>query len=209
MKLIVGLGNPGKKYLGTRHNVGFMVLDEIAKMPEILAVEKKSLKFCFEKKFKAEIATATARGEKIVLVKPQTFVNLSGESVTKIAHFYKIKPKNTWIVVDDVELPLGTIRIRLKGSSGGHKGLESLINGLGAENFPRIRIGVAPVVKPLGPKEFEHFAHKPILDMKKFVLESFNKRELPVVRKTVRMTAQLIYESLERKELTAHTLDIF
>ncbi len=133
MKLVVGLGNPGEKYLNTRHNLGFYVLDRLAARHEISVDTKKK---------KSMIGRMRVGNERVMLLKPQTFVNLSGEAVLYMASFLRIMPENIVVVCDDVNLPLGTIRIRKYGSSGGHNGIKSLIQFLKSDNFPRIRIGV-------------------------------------------------------------------
>ena len=134
MKIIVGLGNPGKSYENTRHNAGWIVLDALHK-------ELKAPPFKNEKKFKAQISTATFNAEKIILVKPLTLMNLSGESVGPIAKFYKIEPENIIAIYDDLDTQFGNIRIRKKGSAGTHNGMKSMVERLG-ENFPRLRIGI-------------------------------------------------------------------
>ncbi|MEK7533503.1 MAG: aminoacyl-tRNA hydrolase [Patescibacteria group bacterium] len=133
MKLIIGLGNPGEKYQDTRHNVGFMVVDK-------LAHELGGLDIRWEQsaKHKASIAKA---GE-VILVKPETFMNASGVSVKSIAGFYKIAPEDVWVVQDDLDLPLGKIRIRVGGASAGHHGIDSIIRELGSDKFIRIRLGI-------------------------------------------------------------------
>lgn len=133
MFLITGLGNPGQKYKNTRHNVGFMVLDRIA--------EKLSTKI--EKvKFKGLLGDTNYKNEKVLLLKPHTYMNLSGESVKDATSFYKIPIENIIVVYDDMDLPLGRIRIRSKGSSAGHNGLKSIIYQMSSEKFPRVKIGI-------------------------------------------------------------------
>lgn len=134
MLLIVGLGNPGDQYQKTRHNVGFMALDQLA---EKLGADD----FKPEKKFNAEITSADFHREKIILAKPTTFMNLSGEAVQNMSQFYKIEPENILVVYDDVDLPLGQIRIRKSGSPGTHNGMKSIVQFIGSD-FPRIRIGI-------------------------------------------------------------------
>lgn len=129
MKLIVGLGNPGKEYEKTRHNVGFMIVDALASSWKL------------EKKLQAEISEATIDAERVLLAKPQTFMNLSGEAVQKIASFYKIDPADVVIIYDDVDLEFGKLRVRHGGSSGGHNGVKSVLQHLGDE-FIRFRVGV-------------------------------------------------------------------
>lgn len=131
LRLIIGLGNPGPQYTNTRHNVGFLVLDQLA------AAAGEA--FEHSKRWVAEVARF---GQGNYLVKPQTYMNLSGEAVAKIAHFYRIEPAEILVVSDDVALPLGRLRIRPKGSAGGHNGIKSLIQHLGTETFPRLRVGI-------------------------------------------------------------------
>lgn len=129
-RLIVGLGNPGKKYAETRHNIGFMVLDSLA--------DKAGVHFADEKRWKTQIAKDGMR----YLLKPQTFMNESGVAVAKVAAFYKIEPAEVLVVYDDLDLPLGRLRLRGAGSAGGHNGMRSIISHLGTQSFPRLRIGI-------------------------------------------------------------------
>ncbi len=133
MYLVVGLGNPGLKYKNTWHNLGFLCIDYIAQEHNI-NVDKV--------KFKALIGEGFINGEKVILAKPQTYMNLSGESVREISEYYKIEPKSIIIMYDDINLNLGKIRIRNKGSAGGHNGLKSVIYHLNSDNFPRLRLGI-------------------------------------------------------------------
>ncbi|MCG0275838.1 MAG: aminoacyl-tRNA hydrolase [Thermosediminibacteraceae bacterium] len=133
MFLIVGLGNPGKEYEDTRHNVGFMVVDKLA---ERLGIKVDRVKF------KGLFGEGFFEGEKILLLKPMTYMNLSGQSVQDAVEFYKIPTENLVVIYDDMDLPLGRLRIRKKGSSGGHKGMESIIYHIASEGFPRIRVGI-------------------------------------------------------------------
>lgn len=132
MKLLAGLGNPGKAYEATRHNVGFQVLDEVASAAGA-SIDRK--------KFGAEIVEATIEGTKALLLKPQTFMNLSGEAVGSAARFYKIPPADIVVVHDDLDLEFGRIQIKVGGGHGGHNGLRSLISHVGAD-FVRIRVGI-------------------------------------------------------------------
>lgn len=133
MKLIVGLGNPGREYAATRHNIGFMVIDRLARRLG-LAVEKK--------KFKALFGQGQINSEKVLLAKPQTYMNLSGQAVAPLLRWHKLGPADLLVVYDDMDLPPGKLRIRPEGGAGGHKGMESIIMALGTEGFPRLRIGV-------------------------------------------------------------------
>ena len=133
MKIFVGLGNPTPEYAATKHNVGFMLADRLA--AQIDAND-------WRERFNALVAEGFIDGEKILIVKPQTFMNLSGEAVAPIMNFYKLDAQALTVAHDDMDLPLGTIRLRPKGSGGGHKGIASIIQHLGYQNFPRVRIGV-------------------------------------------------------------------
>lgn len=140
MFVIVGLGNPGKKYENTRHNAGFIAIDALADKYGISISEKKHKALC---------GAGVIEGNKVVLVKPQTFMNLSGESVRSIMDFYKIDPEEDMLVIyDDISLAPGNIRIRKKGSAGGHNGIKSIIAHAGTQNFMRVKVGVGE--KPSG-----------------------------------------------------------
>jgi len=156
MILIVGLGNPGKKYQKTRHNIGFRVVDEL-----------KSLNL-----------------KRVILVKPKTFMNLSGKAVKSLMTKYKVPPLNLWVIHDDIDLPLGKIRISVGRGAAGHKGVESIIKELGTKNFVRFRIGICP--KAGKPKNIE-----------KFVLQKFNKKEEKLVKEVIKKTTQAIEFSLK------------
>jgi PTH1 family peptidyl-tRNA hydrolase len=132
--LIVGLGNPGREYAGTRHNVGFEVLDRLA--------SAAGLDFKAERKWKAEVCRTTTGP---FLLKPQTYMNLSGKAAALAAHFYKIDPSEILVVYDDISLPLGQLRFRMNGGPGGHNGIKSLIADLGSSEFPRLKIGIGGV----------------------------------------------------------------
>ena len=137
--LIVGLGNPGEKYEDTRHNVGFQVIDELAER-QGRPVQRL--------KFKALTGLLTISGEKALVMKPVTYMNLSGEAVRPAADFYKLPPERILVISDDVALAAGRLRIRAKGSAGGHNGLKSIIQHLGTDQFPRIRVGVGEKPHP-------------------------------------------------------------
>lgn len=135
MKLIVGLGNPGLRYRKTRHNVGFMFTDEL--------VKSCKTKFKLEKPLKSMIAEATISGEKVIIIQPQTFMNLSGEAVVAVKNYYDIDINDILVIYDDLDLPVGKIRIRKDGSSGGHKGMKSIIELLKTSEIKRVRIGIS------------------------------------------------------------------
>lgn len=153
--IIVFLGNPGLKYEGTRHNAGFMAGDAMAKR---LGVSINKLRF------KALTAQCTIGGESVLLMKPQTYMNLSGEAVGEAARFYKVPPAHVIVVSDEMALPIGKLRIRTKGSAGGHNGLKNIIAHLGTEEFPRIRLGVGAPPHP-------------DYDVKDWVLASFKNQD--------------------------------
>lgn len=136
--IIVGLGNPGKKYEGTRHNAGFAALDHVAEKWGVRVTKAK---------FDALTGTGTAAGVKVLLMKPQTFMNLSGDAVRKAADFYKVPPERIIVLFDDISLAPGRLRIRKTGSAGGHNGIKSIISALGQE-FPRVKIGVGERPRP-------------------------------------------------------------
>ena len=137
--LVVFLGNPGPRYEGTRHNAGFMAGDALAKAKGA-AVNRA--------RFRALTGTLEIGGEKVMLMKPQTYMNLSGDAVSQAVKFYKIPPEHVIVVSDEVSLPIGKLRVRAKGSAGGHNGLKSIIAALGTDGFPRIRIGVGAPPHP-------------------------------------------------------------
>jgi len=169
MKVIVGLGNIGAKYSQNRHNTGFIFLDHFAEKFEDLTWKE-------EAKFKAMIA----KTKNLILVKPATLMNLSGEAVSKILNFYKLTPADLIVIYDDVDLPLGKIRIRQKGSAGTHNGLKSVIEQLGTEEFPRIRIGI----------ESRGVSAPSAQDTSSFVLSDFNSDELSHLKKSIQEAAK-------------------
>ena len=173
--LIVGLGNPGEKYENTRHNVGFRVIDELAERQNA-PVQKL--------KFKALTNLLTISGEKVLVMKPITYMNLSGEAVRPAADFYKIPPERVLVISDDVSLPIGKLRIRKGGSAGGHNGLKSIIQHLGTDQFPRIKIGVGE--KP-----------HPDYDMADWVLSKFTGEDLKTIQVAVKKAADAVACYLE------------
>lgn len=154
MFLIVGLGNPENNYANTRHNMGFNVVNKIAKDYKIDVTQKK---------YEGLYGMGEIEGQKVILLKPQTFMNESGKSIVKFKNFYKIPEDNCLIIYDDIDLEKGTIRIRKKGSAGSHNGMKSVIEHLGTENFPRLRVGI-------GSPEFKN-------DLINFVLGKVTKEE--------------------------------
>jgi len=163
MILIIGLGNPGLKFKNTRHNLGFEIVDIIKKENGFSIWQNK-------KKLKAKISQGKIDNQKIVLAKPQTFMNLSGQAVKSLMKFYKIPLKNLWVIHDDLDLELGKIKIKNDSRSAGHKGIQSIIDELGTKNFNRLKIGI-------GPRPIE-------IDSKKFVLQKFFKNEKGILEET-------------------------
>ena len=144
MKLIVGLGNPGREYRDTRHNVGFLVIDELAKRHQLtLAMAPSQVPDAFIAKVYADLgAGALAEAAPLLVAKPLTFMNRSGDAVAALSRYYDIAPADLFVVVDEVALPFGRLRARARGSAGGHNGLKSIIERLGTQEFPRLRLGV-------------------------------------------------------------------
>ena len=174
MRLIVGLGNPGDKYRRTRHNAGFMVIDELAQRLTLGAPERIDDAWAV----KTEIA-----GERVVLVKPQSFMNRSGPVVEAALRWFNVEPDRLVIVSDDVALPLGSLRIRARGSHGGQNGLRSIIESIGSEEFPRLRFGIGST--------------EPVLDLAGFVLSDFTDAEVPRVQEMVSRAADAISAIVE------------
>lgn len=135
MKLIIGLGNPGKKYAGTWHNLGFSAVEELREVLDLPAFKKSA-------KFQADVSDGAYGQEKIILAEPLTYMNNSGNSVKAMANFYKIKPTDIVVIHDDIDLPLGKIRLATNSSAGGHNGVKSIIERLGTKNFNRVKIGI-------------------------------------------------------------------
>ncbi len=192
MKLIVGLGNPGEKYESTRHNVGFMVLDHFLK--DIEPVNKSN--WSTENKLKSEIfildyQPKKSKMEKVILARPLTYMNNSGMAVGLIARFYKIKPTDVWIVHDEIDLPLGMMKIRLGGSSAGHHGIDSIMQTLGTDKFYRFRMGIG-----LSRGHDEMAKHK--INGQEFVLKGFRGGEASKARTMVKRGSKALTTALEK-----------
>ncbi|MBC8499303.1 MAG: aminoacyl-tRNA hydrolase [Candidatus Atribacteria bacterium] len=177
MKIVVGLGNPGLKYEFTRHNIGFRIVDNLAR--DIEAEFKKV------QSYHSLISRGTIGNHKIILVKPQTFMNLSGRAVSKVVSYYKLPLRDLLIVYDDLNLELGQIRIRKNGSAGGHKGMESIMQYLHSEDIPRLRIGIG---NPLTDYNFDCVSH---------VLSNFNHNEENKIKETAMLSAEAIKTVIE------------
>jgi PTH1 family peptidyl-tRNA hydrolase len=169
--LLVGLGNPGREYKDNRHNVGFMTIDRLAVRLNARGMKVQS---------KAIVITATHEERKLILAKPQTFMNLSGQSVQGLAHFYKIPLTNLMILSDDLDLPFGTIRIRASGGPGGQRGMASTIERLGTKDFPRLRVGIG---RPPGR-----------MDPAAYVLQDFPKDEVQLLSEVLDRAADAALE---------------
>lgn len=175
MKLIVGLGNPGRIYAHNRHNAGFRCLNYFARLHSIRFDHRQC---------RARVGLAEVRGEKLLLAKPGTFVNLSGNSVACLVHKHNISLSNLLVIHDDLDLPLGKIRLRRSGGSGGHKGMNSIISALGSEDFPRIRVGIGrPQVeeRPLNEDAVVNY-----------VLNDFLPQEEAIIKPVVAIVAEAI-----------------
>ncbi|HLA07655.1 MAG TPA: aminoacyl-tRNA hydrolase [Anaerolineales bacterium] len=167
--LLIGLGNPGREYKDTRHNVGFMLIDRIAVRLNARGMKVQS---------KAIITTAAFEERKLILAKPQTFMNLSGQSVQGIVHFYKVPFTNMMILSDDLDIPFGTIRIRASGGPGGQRGLSSILEKLGTKEIPRLRLGIG---RPPGR-----------MDPSDYVLQSFSRDELASLSEILDQAAEAV-----------------
>lgn len=195
MTIIIGLGNPGEKYKNTRHNIGFQIIDKFTKrnnFPE----------FKLSKKFDSLISEDIFDNKKVIIIKPQTFMNKSGKAVKSLINFYKtartvlVHPnfKETWcglvVIHDDIDLPLGKIRIVKNRGAAGHKGVESIVNELKTKNFVRFRIGIKPI------NNEQRTANN--LNVEKFVLQKFSKEERKIVKKIIKKTVEAIELTLKQ-----------
>jgi peptidyl-tRNA hydrolase, PTH1 family len=167
MKLIVGLGNPGKEYSANRHNIGFLCLNQFARKQHIALDNKQG---------NARIGSGLVEGIEVVLAKPQTYMNLSGNSVSSLMQRYRLNPEDLVVIHDDLDLPLGKIRIRSGNSAGGHNGIKSIIACLGTQDFTRIRVGISR--PPLEGEEKEQ-------SIVEYVLGDFSEEDQPVIRDTI------------------------
>lgn len=174
--LVVGLGNPGPKYEWTRHNMGFLVIDELAER-ESIPVQRL--------KFKALTNTAVIGGKSVLLMKPTTYMNLSGEAVGQAARFYKVPPERVLVISDDVALPQGKLRVRRSGSAGGHNGLKNIIAHLGSDQFPRVKVGVGG--KP-----------HPDSDMADWVLSPFTGQDRKAMEEAITRAADAVTLLLDK-----------
>ena len=185
IKIVLGLGNPGRLYQKTRHNVGFMVVSRLAR--------RMGLKF--DKKF---CSSRVAEGEGVVLAKPYTYVNLSGKAAKALLQRFSLAPQDMLVICDDVALPLGRIRIRRKGSDGGHNGLRSIIKELGTEEFPRLRVGIG---------------REGIKDLVEYVLGEFEREEMEILEKVLEVAVDavecILKEGIEEAMNKYNSLNIY
>lgn len=182
MKIFVGLGNPGKKYENTRHNAGFMVMDELANLCEVSFDQEK---------FSAYFAKTKFKGEDVILLKPTTYMNNSGFALRQCMDFYKASPEDVTVIYDDVDLPVGKIRLRQKGSAGGHNGIKSIIQCIFTSEFDRIRVGVGK---------------DPQIDMINWVLGKFREEEQKDLKNAVENSAKAAYYSIDHSFMDAMNL---
>ena len=175
MKLVVGLGNPGKTYAHNRHNVGFRCLNYFARLHSIRFDHRQC---------RAKVGLAEVSGEKLLLAKPRTFVNLSGKPVACLVRKHDIPLSDLLVIYDDLDLPLGKIRLRQSGGSGGHKGMNSIISALGGEDFPRIRVGIG---RPQGEKQ--SISEDAIVN---YVLSDFSPHEEAIIKPVIATVAEAI-----------------
>ena len=174
MKCIVGLGNPGRKYRKTRHNIGFMVIDELLKRHNWKLNKSK---------FNGDYAVEHLHGEKIMLLKPQTYMNLSGEAVRPLADYYNIKVQDILVIYDDLDLPVGKVRLRQKGGHGGHNGIRSCLSHLEEKDFKRLRLGIGRPTTPI-----------PVVD---YVLSKFPKSDHEAVNSSINKASDACESWLE------------
>lgn len=186
MKLIVGLGNFEDKYLFTRHNTGFMAVDFFA--------QSNNQDFKTEKKLKSYISKFKFNGEDIVIIKPLTYMNLSGEAVSAVMNFYKIEVKDVFVIYDDISLDLGKVRFRASGSDGGHNGIKSVTNHLGTKTFDRLKIGIGP---------------QPNIPSEAYVLQNFSKEELEKLKSVLKkpMIEDYLRDGIEKTQNVYNGVD--
>ena len=168
MKVIVGLGNPGKEYENTKHNIGFLTLDRLS---ERLGISIKQIKH------KALTGEGFVKGQKLMLVKPQTYINLSGQCVREVMQYYKLEPENLIVIYDDLDIPIGTLRLRAKGSAGTHNGMKSIIYDIQEDGFPRVRVGIGGERKG---------------NLANYVISGFRKEDINTVETAVEKAADAV-----------------
>lgn len=194
MKLIVGLGNPGEKYEATRHNLGFQTIEHFLKD----AMSAKGAVWSSNKKLKSEIASLDFKSEKLILAKPQTYMNNSGMAVSLLLNYYKVKPADLWVVYDELDLPVGSMKIRFGGAAAGHHGVESIMTSIGTDKFWRFRLGIGT------SHDRKHVISKQNLkDAKDYVLGGFNRGDQGKVRELIKHGSASLKHALEKGIETA------
>lgn len=185
MKLIVGLGNPGPQYTDTRHNIGYMIVEHLSH-----ELTERAAAWENDTKHKAMIAKA---GD-VILVKPLTFMNNSGVAVRGLMEYYKLKPVDVWVIHDDIDLPLGKIRIRQKGGTAGHNGVTSILNELNSDEFVRFRMGIGRGKESTGQSENKNLSHRSVIA---FVLSRFTQSEAGTLKHLVKHGSQAVRLALD------------
>lgn len=184
MKLVVGLGNPGGKYAKTRHNAGFVIVDKI--------VNNERVSFNFNKKFNAEMTFFDRAGERVILLKPQTYMNLSGESVAACMNYFKLANEDLLVINDDLDVPFGEIRLKESGGSGGHNGLNSIISKIG-QDFMRLRVGI-------GRDE--------VRSAETYVLEKFDGEQEKLLGKISERAQEIVYDVIDKQQVDNLTISV-
>jgi PTH1 family peptidyl-tRNA hydrolase len=192
MKIIVGLGNPGEKYENTRHNLGFLVLDHLLKH-----LGDSKIDWDHSNKLKSDISTFTLKEEKVLLSKPQTYMNNSGMAVQLLKDFYKVEPEDLWIVYDELDLPLGSMKIRFGGAAAGHHGVESIMDAIGTDKFWRFRLGIGVThnKSEVGRHDFK--------DAKEYVLDHFHSGEIGKTRELIKHASEALQCAMDKGMETA------
>lgn len=198
MKLIVGLGNPGEKYENTRHNLGFLVVDHLLKELNTSDVDWQN-----SAKLKSEISPYTfiakdKKEEKLLLAKPQTFMNNSGEAVRLLLDFYKVEPQDLWVVYDELDLPLGSTKIRFGGAAAGHHGVESIMEAIGTDKFWRFRLGIGA-----SHDKAHAVGRQEVHDAKDYVLDQFHSQEAGKSRELIKRGTEALHTAIKKGIETA------
>lgn len=188
MKIIVGLGNPGEKYENTRHNLGFLVIDHVLK-----EFGTNTIEWTKSTKFKSDIAQFTSKDETVLLAKPQTYMNNSGLAVSLLKDFYKVDPADIWIIYDELDLPLGSIKIRVGGAAAGHHGVESIMEAIGTDMFWRFRLGIGT-----SHDKTHAVGRQEIRDAKEYVLDKFHANEAGKERELIKRGSDAIKMALDK-----------
>jgi peptidyl-tRNA hydrolase, PTH1 family len=193
MKLIVGLGNPGEKYHNTRHNCGFMVLDHL-----LQDFGSHTVEWTVNEKLKSDTAAFTVHDEKVLLAKPRTYMNDSGFAVQLLKDFYKVEPEDIWIVYDELDLPVGSMKIRFGGAAAGHHGVESIMEKIGTDGFWRFRLGIGESHDKERP-----LSKQTVHNAKEYVLDQFSHSEAGKSRDMIKKATEALQVALEKGMETA------